>query len=588
MVQPVERIDFSYPRSDLRTPDSAIAKLHGDHIVWWHNHIRHNARAKTMPLVELHLKRLYDNVPGPDTRALVPLSNVPHYGIGTIWREGRCISDTKLTRIERDVDFSPRGWSITSREQLIHDGMEHVFSDSEYPLRYKYDRGHLLNFTLEEEDEDGNKKNLLVPCIDFFVKAYARNMDVCRAITTLLYSNILSVFYDPPERDEHAWIVRPTHKARKYDSAFLGHLLYDDYTEDQVRRLNNQFVTSRPGDAVFPRVEPWFSGPARLRCYGKWINNGSTFLSLNLAGASEPVGRPVEWTTNQFDSSDGKDGGRIVMPVTVRTAEVDEFLAEESYIEPDGHAEITIVKTPPFARLGKAREIITVRNVIQTDRGRLGPRPPKPDTHANGTGFGRGKGVGKSEHVADNTPDAEVESFGFLNDVWHAFLSIKKDNPGRVTDVSWYTPPKFCSNTTPRIILFTAEGLRPDQGKALRWIYLDAEFTERRGMMVLRITVDGQAYLCLEIQRAEPDEKNKKPVGYSGVLMPCNITDPVEMEQFINRVCNATRRALGNFWDVLGLFPNETIIFRHRPHGKALVHRRRFINAFGQMKIKLV
>lgn len=36
MVQPVERIDFSYPRSDLRTPDSAIAKLHGDHIVWWH------------------------------------------------------------------------------------------------------------------------------------------------------------------------------------------------------------------------------------------------------------------------------------------------------------------------------------------------------------------------------------------------------------------------------------------------------------------------------------------------------------------------------------------------------------------------
>lgn len=163
-----------------------------------------------------------------------------------------------------------------------------------------------------------------------------------------------------------------------------------------------------------------------------------------------------------------------------------------------------------------------------------------------------------------------------------------KDNPGRVTDVSWYTPPKFCSDTTPRIILFNAEGLTPDQGKALRWIYLDAEFTERRGMMVLRITVEGQAYLCFEIQRAEPDEKNPKPIGYSGVLMPCDITDPAELEQFVTKVCNATRRALGNFWEVLGLFPKQTLIFRHRPYGKALVHRRRFINAFGQMKIKLV
>ena len=586
MVQPVERIDFSYPRSDLRNPDSAMETLQGDHVVWWHNHIRHNARAKSMPLVELHLKRLYDNDPGPDTRALVPLSNLPHYGIGTIWREGRCISDTKQTQIERFVDFSPGGWSITSREQLIRDDLEHVFSDNEYPLRYRYDRSLLLNFKLEDEGE--NEKNLLVPCIDFFVRAYARNMDICRAIATLLYPNIFSAFFDPPQRDEHAWIVRPTAKARKYDSVFLGHLLYDDYTQDQVRQLNNQFTTSRPGNPVFPRVTPWFSGPAKLRCHGKWINNGKTFLSLNLGGASDPNGKPVEWITDQFDNTDGKEGGRIVMPVTVRTAEVEEFLAEESYVEPDGHTDITIVKTPPFVRLGPAREVKTIKRITPTDRGRLGPRPPKSDTHASGTGFGRGKGVGKSEHVADNTPDAEVETFGFLNDVWHAFLSNKKANPGRVTVVSWYTAPKYCSDTTPRIILFNAEGLTPDQGKALRWIYLDAEFTERRGMMVLRIIVEGQAYLCFEIQRAEPDEKNPNPIGYSGVLMPCDITDPAELEQFVTKVCNATRRALGNFWDVLGLFPNKTIIFRHRPHGKALVHRRRFINAFGQMKIKLV
>lgn len=581
LVSPVKRIEFSYPRSDLQNTDSAVARIPGDNIVWWYGSIRRNPMAKTMPLVEVQFKRLYDDVPGPGTPVLLPLANLPHYRIGTIWRGGKCISDIEMECKDHLVNFSGEGWTITSRDELYKSGMGKIFSDNDYPLKYPRDKSLLLNFKLPEG------KNLLVPCIDFFVRGYARNMDVCRAICSLLFPNIMSVFYECTMPDEHEWIVKPSRKVRKYDSVFLAHLLYDDLTLKRVGSINAQFLSKKPGEAVFPRVKPWFSGPAELRCRGKWINEGHTFLCLDLAGGSKPPGKTIHWITPELDNSNGKESGRLVMPTPVRTAEADEFLAEESYAEPDAHSEITIVRTPPFADLGPEREVKTVKHVTLTDRGRLAPRPPKPESHASGTGFGGGKYIGKSEHVADKQNDAEIETQGFLNDIWNAFQSIKSANPDRVTDVSWYVPSRFRNSAPPRIILFNTEGVNPDQTDVLRLVYLNAEFTQRRGMMVLRVIVDSKAFLCFEIQRAEPDEKNKKPKGFSGVLMPYTIAGEGETEHFVNKVCIATRLAEGYFKHVRGIFPDSTMIFRHRPHGKALVHRRRLVNAFKQMGVDL-
>ncbi|WP_205896613.1 hypothetical protein, partial [Pseudomonas viridiflava] len=40
LVRPVKRVEFSYPRSDLRNPDTMVANLKGDYIVWWYNCVR--------------------------------------------------------------------------------------------------------------------------------------------------------------------------------------------------------------------------------------------------------------------------------------------------------------------------------------------------------------------------------------------------------------------------------------------------------------------------------------------------------------------------------------------------------------------
>ena len=584
MVSSVKRIPFSYQRSDLRNRDSAVETLRGDHIVWWYTGIRSNQRAKTVPLVDVLFKSLVNDVPGAFTPARVPLSNLPHYRIGTIWRDGRCISDTELMQEDFSVDFSPEGWSITSRDQLYDLGLEHTFPDHEYPLKYRRDKAQLLNFSL-----DGGKRNLLIPCIDFFVRGYASNMDVCRVISTKLYRDVKSCFYDPPLRDERRWIVRPTPKMRYYDRYFLAHLLYDDYTDQRVRRINSQFLSTKPDHVIHPRVEPWFQGPAKLRCRGKWINGGNTFLCLDLCGSSKPEGQDFEWITTKYDSSDGKEGsGRVVMPVSVRTAEVDEFLAEESFSEPDGHAEIMVVKSPPFIGLGQvARKVTKTKEVIQTDKGRLGPLPPKADSHSSGTGHGSGKNIGKSEHVADPQTDDQAQAQSFLTGIWNTFESIKQKNPERVSELSWYTPAKSGTSYPPRIILFNTEYVPNDGHDVMNWIYFSVDSVQRRGMLVLRIAIDNQAYLCFEIQRAEPTEKNPKPPGFFGVLMRCDIADAQELEDFVSNVCIRTKNALGRFKNIRGTFPVVTKIIMHKPDSTELPYRRALISAFKALDVYL-
>lgn len=58
----VKRIDFSYPRVDLRHLKSGVARFKEDHIVWWYNSIRVNTRGeRTIPEVEV----LFDVASGP-------------------------------------------------------------------------------------------------------------------------------------------------------------------------------------------------------------------------------------------------------------------------------------------------------------------------------------------------------------------------------------------------------------------------------------------------------------------------------------------------------------------------------------------
>lgn len=576
MAERVQRVDLSYYRTNLRHTDSQVKVLRGDQLVWWYGPIRQNTRPRSIPLAKVHFRQLFNDEPGPRTSAIVPLSSLPHYRKGTIWRDGKCIADTDLASPPQtfDVDFDKCGWSLTSRAELIRQGNAHIFHHHEYPLQYQHDRTRLLDFKL-----DDGTKNLLIPCTEYFVRAYARNMEVCRALATLRWSDVMSVFFDDPRRDEYRWLVKPSPKMRNYDAVFLAHLLYDDYAARRIKHINSQFISQDPSAQIFMEATPWFRGQGQLQCRGRWINGGNTFLCLNLVGSSQPDGEEIEWQTKKFDNSEGKDGGRLVLPRPVRTAEADEFLNERSHATPDSHSEIIIVKPPPFKVIGSKRPIKKTKEVIKTDRGRLGPHPSDANSHSSGEGSGAGKSIGKLEHAAE----AELETQGFLYDIWNAFRSIMADNPDRVTKVNWYTPPKFQDQSPPRAILLRPTiDCDPEDKSVPGWVYLDKKTGECRGLMVLRIEVDGENYFCFEVQPIKPDKAE-----YSGVLMKSHVGTLEEFDDFVQQLCSRVRYVVGRFKNMESFFPTGAKIFKHHQKDAKVLYRSRLLNAFKEIGVTL-
>ncbi|PKI22288.1 hypothetical protein [Pseudomonas monteilii] len=574
MAEKVQRVDFTYKRADLRHPDSQVKRMKGDHLVWWYGPIQQNTRPRSIPLVTVYFRKLIDDEPGAFSPAVVPLSSLPHYRIGSIWRDGKCISSTELEEKRLDVDFDEGGWSLTSRVELLRQGNAHVFHDSDYPLKYPQDHGQLLSFKI------GNgEKSLLIPCTEYFVRAYARNMEVCRAVATLRWSDVRSVLFDEPRRDEHRWLVRPSRLMRNYDAVFLAHLLYDDYAERAIKSINAQFISKDPSSKIFLKATPWFQGKGQLLCRGRWINGGNTFLCLDLVGSNQPDGQEIEWQRMKFDSREGREGGRIVLPRPLRTAEAEQFIGEHSHAEPDSHSEIIIVKPPPFKLLGTKRKVKKTKHVIKTDRGRLGPKPSEASSHSSGEGSGAGKNVGKLEHGAE----AELETHGFLYDIWNAFKSIMAANPDRVSHVNWYTPSRFREQSPPNLILLQPPVEWPSDDKSGRgWVYLDRETGLRRGLLVLRIQVDGQNYFCFEIQ---PDKPHKP--AYSGVLMKSHVATHGEFEDFVEKLCSRVRFVVGRFKNMESFFPAGTKIFKHHQKDAKVLYRSRLVNAFKEIGVEL-
>ena len=577
MSHPVKRVEFNYPRADIRHPDSGVARFREDHIVWWYNSIRVNTReVRTIPEVEVMFRKLNNGVPSSaPSWASVPLTSLPHYQIGTIWREGRCISDTEMEVRRFDVDFSPDKWKITSRAALLNTNQGNIFHPDDYPLKYPRDLSTLLRFSLPEG------ATLIVPCIEYLVRAYGMNMAVCKALTTLTLEEVKSVFFKCKKRDAFRWLIKPTSAMRDADAVFLAHFLYDDYTESQVRMVNSSFVSKGPNSKVFPQVAPWFQGKGQLLCRGRWINEGKTFLCLSLLGSTQPQGHEIDLFRETFDSSGGEEEGRMAPPKVVRTARAEEFLVEESYLTPDAQSERLIVRTPPFETLGPKRAVRKITSVRESNRGIRGPRPENAETYSNGDAMGGGKGVGQSEHVSD----VVLESEGFLLDIWNAFLSIKRDNPERVSEVSWYAPPNHGTSSPPRIILFN----RDDLGWAERnWVIFEPlEPERRRGFMILRIVIDNQAFYCFEIERMEPSRMHPDPRGFSGALMKAHTSNPDEFQEFVTEVCRRIRISKGVFKNIMPSFPKGSIVFPHHSADQEVLYRKGLIDAFTRVGVVL-
>ena len=588
MTEAVTRCNFAYGRPDLRNPDPRTQDWPGDYIVWWYGPAMRNNRAMSIPLAVVLFRRLKDNVPGDFKVAYIPFTSLPHYRVGTIWRNGRCISDTELDTARLAVNFNAGKSRITSRRALFASGQGHLFADEEYPLLLgNDDRCKLLNFSLD----DGC--NLLIPCTEYFVRAYARNMEICRALANLRWSDVSNVLFQNPaaERNLPVWLVRPGPRMRFFDAVFLAHILYDPRTTSAVKRVNSQFISHAPGKPILLECKPWFEGPGEILGRGKWLNGGKTFLCLDLMGTNMPRGPEVEFQKLKFDSSEGVDGlGRLVLPRPIKSAALEEFLQERSTIEPDRHAEIYEAKAAPFKLLGEKRPVKKTKAVVKANKSRLGPAPPEADEVSPGTGTGSGKQVGKLETVSDEeheaAPDVVLETQGFFMDIWKALKSIAAENPKVIQRVDWYTPVARFSSKPPLGIVELAVENEEDLPSDVRsWLYLDRSAGLRRGILIVRIKTIKGNYFCFEVQRKD-GKKGEIPPGSAGLLMKFSENEEA-FKHFVNELCRRIIGHRGVFSKLNKLYPADYVTFNHGKHDKIL-YRSILIKKFNELGLALI
>ncbi|WP_330564784.1 hypothetical protein [Pseudomonas yamanorum] len=487
------------------------------------------------------------------------------------------MSDTELTYIEpTKVDFTElKGWQYTSRYEARKQGLPQDFRDADYPLYYKDgDKCWILDFKL------GDGRNMLVPCIEFLVRAYARNSEVCRTLTALAWDDVFSVFFDSTTPDEHEWIIRPSRHMRDGDAVYLAHLMYDPYTAYQSRLINSQVLCSTPEKSVLLKVAPWFRGPAEIEGRGLWINGGNTFLCLDITGCSEPRGNEIVLQRLSFDTNQGVDGaGRTVMPRPIKTAHADEFIAAVDELDPDYHSETTIVKSAPFKTLGSPRKVKKKPHIVKANTGRRGPNPPDANNHSTGQGAGSGKQTGKLLLEAD----AVLESHGVLRDIWQALHDIAATNT-QVSDPHWYTPSeRFQTSSEPKLIALDPHDQQ--SGKTLSWAYIDSSTKQPRGVMVIRINVAGVRYFLIELQRRKKGDEEIE--SFAGVLFQSHLNSYEELNDFLEEFCSLIRFEAGVVRNLKHLFPNETKFFNHSPNVEKILHRTILIKAFKAIGVSL-
>lgn len=559
MSQRIKRIQ---PRDNMCTTDDgmAIERIHGTAVVWWHERIVKNPDDETNPMVEV-VFRLLDKNDQTSGVTVVPISlaRLGSFRMGTIWKDCKCIAEVDFGKEEEfTVDFTEGAWSylnVAGRHDI-------PYFKKDYELRWNPTDevvSHLLNFPLP-----GGKRNLLIPCIDFLYRCYGSTSDVARILLTYEWSDALARLYATFEHDDpETWAVSPHPAIHDSDALLLATMRYNLksmlaakglYTELDHAWSNKQFKSSL-------KVPPWFEGPARLKARGRWINNGKTFLCLEVTGLSQPQHHAYQIRRDEW-AGDDPEQTEPSLPL-VRTV-IDLPKDQDPYpvtdkMAPGGNAGSWGKPDPSFEILGPACPVS--RNPIKRRYTKKEPMTVEvnpPSMFSTGDPQGAHNGVSHIYHHAKRV----IGNGGVLGALWAELQYLKEIYPG-FTSLAWYSEAQgFVDSHDFRLYPlkpFTEDDRVVDGARA--WLRYSDNATLRRGLLIIRAVINGQTFYLFELQRKKKREGEAfKDEQISGMSM--NINDPQQARRIISTVCAKIRNAMGKFAQLEGLdvAPN---IFRH-------------------------
>ena len=555
------RIKRVPPRDNLCTTDDGDAIKHirnGTVVVWSYERIKKNFDAESIPFVEVIFRFLDRNdEPAGVTTALIGVSRLGSFRLGTIWQGGKCIAETDLGKDQKfSVDFTEGVWSYVS---IYGNHQSAPYFKTDYPLRSQPTDKMLtefLSFPLPEG------KNLLIPCIEFLYRCYGSTSDMARILTTYPWPKVQELLYADTQKDPNTWLVKPRPHVPDDDGLFLAHALYNGYTEQAAKllyaELDNAYGKRMKETSL--RVTPWFQGPARVKARGRWINSRNTFLCYEVTGMSQPQDHPYEISRVKYSKDDTDQDPALLdtMRVKIEAAKPKDPFVITDRQEPDQGSARWSKPDPGFQIIGpKCPHTISIDERPLSKKKAILIPPGTDKVLSPGDPKGYNKGVGKFTAVAKHTQG----DGGALQAVWEALQSYLGKH---FSSLAWQSERQgFVQSADFRLLALAAfTQLEAPQDKNRTWLAYKENANRRRGILVAHIKIRGRSFYLFELQR----KKIRKGTVYgeekiSGLLVEINNEAEALVE--ISRICAEIRFANGNFGNLKTPLRHPHNIFRH-------------------------
>ncbi|WP_155953899.1 hypothetical protein [Pseudomonas sp. URIL14HWK12:I7] len=577
----------------LLAPSQSVARVtlkgklqeeDGTWIVWWYGALSKNGDEGTIPLNSVLFRRLLPNgMLGNLKRFPAAMTHLGSLRFGSAWTKGNLVGHMELSYLpEKKVSFNDGDWSLVSARDAGLVRPLHLHHSDNYTM------------LIELTSDDGVK--ILVPCAEFFVRAYGRSTETVRTLLRFPWKEAKNRFYFDAEPDANKW-VKLNHRVKSSEAVFLHHALYDDYTKDICERfyatLEAGFDKQKKRQGSLPCLDtgPWFRGAALIEGKGIWLEQGKVFLMLDIKGMSEPVGDMIVIQRQGTDATGGEQGERVYTR-SPRDIPIDQILDITDSEPPDSDSP-RVFYDPPFKRLGEKRPRLTKRRKAS---GKLGVAL-QGDDDAQKVSTGDAHGGDKGTHKGEgNAPEHFLE--GALAKMWKTCSDLKTAYEA-ITKVEWFTfDDEFVEGGTPGF-----EPIRPHASKepiaanSKVWTYLSAKTRNVRGVLIIRVTCGSRTFYIFEIQRKRhfsvsgKKSTSFKEEKYRGLMVELpsdSIAAKTEIKLILQKLCACRGRIPKDNMSVFGpMSKYGHTRFNHDENHGDIVYENVLVTKFSQLGMHL-
>lgn len=568
---------MTFPRRPT-TPRTAYKELEnedGELVVWWYYGIRKRTKSASQPKVLVSFRRIQpDGSFGDYKHMRLPITSLGQFRIGTIWKEQKALEEVAYETKTFRMDFSESGW----KHCQIGIANPQPIPPSVYPLSpFTNEPSWLIRFNAI--DIKGSEVSLYIPCLEFFSRCYGRSQFIKLILSLYPWEAAENKFFAPfpLKPEENKWHICLREKVVNGDSVFLAHAKYDQYANMQARSVYSQletFFSNNPGaESLYPKIQPWFTGPAAMKVSGIWLEDGKSFLALQIGGCSDPGGDEIlRGRRSRVQKSPVADGSSAESLIGIPKPTIKDplpIVAVTGREEPSTEAGSLIVHDDDFEVLGAPRRVKRVKFDSEQNTYKQVPVPDE-DTRlfSGGEAYGTGSGVGYAMHKSDQI----MESHGILRDVWNALLWFHDNHPELIGPPESYTyEGGFCDNPEPMLIAYQAFAVDmvDIKGVVRNWPFLSVLDRSRRGALLARIQVGSEYIYFFEMQRririTEDDSGNEVYSEESFRGMVFKLKDHDTLESWVEYLMDASRTTEGVLTNIAPECKGRAELYKHKP-----------------------